>query len=254
MMNAKTWRRMAPLLAAVFAVGMLLAVPSTAYAAKGVTRIVAAKTVTVNRDTPGINPWPKSLSVKLQKRITGTHYHSLAGWVKLYRWDPMAGENGAWDYETKKYGSSVTFKLPGRGKYKLYYAGTSTTRSATAYSGVYETIGLTVSAPVIEVEAIPATTQSWVTLKFDVNWNKEAVDGVLLWAEQAFIKDGTDYVSYIGFEHECVTTGTVEFNHKFENADMTGELWTWRRGYAGWWLRGEYVKTPAGVEGTYPIP
>ncbi len=153
---------------------------------------------------------------------------------------------------TKK-GSSLTFSLPGRGKYKLYYAGTSKTKPATAYTGVYETIGMTISAPDITIEPIPATTQSWVNVKYDVNWNTEAVGEVALWHEQAF-KDGDNYRSYIGSEHSCVAPGVVELNHKVENSDISSTLWTWRSGFVWWYLRGAYVKTPAGVETDYSVP
>ena len=88
-MNARSWKggRLALLALGVVVAGMLFALPATAYA-KYTTRIVAASSVTVVRDTPGVNPWPKALSVKLQKKVSGT-YRSLSGTVKLYRYDPV---------------------------------------------------------------------------------------------------------------------------------------------------------------------
>lgn len=249
-MNAHAWRRLAPLVVAALVVGMLAAAPTPAFAAKAVTRIVAAKSVTVNRSTPGVNPWPKALTVKLQKRITSTHYHALSGTIKLYRYDPV---QRAYKYVTKKTGSTVTFKLPGRGKYKLYYAGTTSTRSATAYTKVYETVGLAISAPVIAIEPIPATTQSMLSVTYRINWNKEAVPRVILVHQSAFWEGETDG-SWIWFEHRCDTTGTVEFNHKVENSEIMDNLWSWRWSYVEPDLRGDYVKTPAGVESNYDVP
>ncbi len=143
-MNSRVWRRgrLASLIVAVVVVGALAVLPVTAYAAKATTRIVAVKSMTVNRNTLGVNPWPKALAVKLQKKITSTHYHALSGTVKLYRYDPQAR---AYKLVASKKGSSLSFSLPGRGKYKLYYAGSSKAKAATAYTAVYETIGVSVS-------------------------------------------------------------------------------------------------------------
>ena len=80
-----------------------------------------------------------------------------------------------------------------------------------------------------------------------------AVDSVVLIHEHAFV-EGEDDGPWIWFEHECVATGIVEFNHKVENAEILDTLWSWRFGYVAPQLRGAYVKTPAGVEAEYPVP
>lgn len=240
--------RLAVLCVAVTAAGLLVSLPATAYASKATTRILAVSIVTVNRDTPGVNPWPKTLAVKLQKRVSGTHYHPLVGTVTLYRLNPLYGSSGSYrrvGSPTK--GSSLTFSLPGRGRYKLYYAGTSTTKASTKYTGVYETVGLTLGDPDITFESVAGTTtQTWVNVKYNLSWNTEALDAVGMlydgWFEDAV---GDEYTEWVHYERERYTSGIVEYNYKVENADMMDYIDTRASAEVGWWNRGAYVKTPA---------
>jgi hypothetical protein len=213
-------------LAAVAAIAALVALPATAYA-HSATRLVAVKTMTVDNSTLGLNPWPTTtLDARLQKRITRTHYHALTGTVKLYQWD---------DYDEVYYytgisrrGSSVSLPLPGRGKYKLYYAKTSKTLASSAYATVYEDIGLTLDVPEITLSAVESSsTQSWVTITYAVNWNPEAWSGRVVVATESYFEDPLDDLYegvWIYYENEALAPGSVEFNYKVANADALGVL------------------------------
>jgi hypothetical protein len=247
--------RLALLAVAVVVVGAMLALPATAYAAKATTRIVAVKSMTVNRNTSGVNPWPKALAVKLQKRISATHYHALSGTVKLYRWDPTAGDAGAYRLVASKKGSSLSFSLPGRGKYKLTYAGSTAAKASTAYSAVYETIGVVVSTPVITIDPISAT-QYWVNVKYNLNWNTEAVNGPVVLVYEGWFEDTADevYTAWIYCERDTSAPQAVEFNYKVASADVQPDLKTEGSTYVDDWYRGAYVKTPAKLPYTYNVP
>jgi hypothetical protein len=242
--------KLALLVVAAAVAGALIALPATAYAAKSVTRMVVIKSLTVHNDTKGVNPWPRALGVKLQKRITGTHYHALKGTVKLYRYDPNVP---SYKQVSSKTGSSLTFSLPGRGKYKLYYAGSTSTKSATALTGVYETIGATLGTPVVQFSSVDGTTtQTWVSVKHDVSWNTDAAKGPVWVSCEGWFKDSADtlYSTWFFYEREYHNPRTVEFNFKAESSDMLDFLVTEGHVYMAWWDRGDYVKTPAPLRHT----
>jgi hypothetical protein len=249
--------RLVLLAVAIIVVGMILAVPATAYGAKSATKIVAVKTMTVDHSNPAVNPWPKSLTAKLYKKISGKGFRALSGTMKLYRWDPQAKSgDGAYALVASKKGSSVSFSIPGRGKYKISYAGSSKTRPATAYSGVYESFGLTVSTPVISIEPIAATTKSWVNVKYDVDWNSEALDAPLILSYEGWFEDNADekYSSWVYYEREVWAPQAVEFNYKVENLDVLDLLKTVGFAYGEEWFRGDYITSSARRTYLYAIP
>lgn len=251
-MSARIFRRLAVLLVAVLVAGMLAAVPSAGYTTKAVTRILAAKTLVVNNDVPEVDPWPKSLTVHLQKRITSTHYHALFGTVNLYVQEP-GGPGYHW-IATKR-GSTVTFSLPRRGKYKIYYSGTSTTRPATAYTEVYETVGFEITTPSVSVTAVPGTDSPVLRVVCRVWWNESAVPRLWLKQQTDLYADDTydDPAARLRFEHECVSPGVVEFLHPIEGWErypgvkiacrLRGYVDTVEEPFYG--LNGRYVKMPA---------
>ena len=229
-MDSRALKRGRPvLLVACLAVAALVALPASAYA-KTTTRIVAATSTTVVRDTAGVNPWlTKTLKATLQKRITSTHYHGLSGIVKLYKLN-LDTQAYAYTRISRKSSSagSVTFPIAGRGKYKLYYAGSSTMRAATKYSTVFENIGLTVSAPTITFEQIGTTARFWVNATYTVGWNTEAWDpmaeGAAVSLEmEAFFRDVPDEYEgdWVWYQRDFMEPGTVEFNYKVAESQVT---------------------------------
>lgn len=254
--NHRKGGRLVLLAVAIIVVGMMLAVPATAYGAKSATKIVAVKTMTVDSSNPAVNPWPKSLTAKLYKKISGKGFRALSGTMKLYRWDPQAKSgDGAYALVASKKGSKVSFSLRGRGKYKIAYAGSSKTRPATAYTGVYESFGLTVSKPVISIEPIAATTKSWVNVKYDVDWNVE-LDAPLMLSYDGWFEDDADekYSSWVSYEREIWAPQSVEFNYKVENADVLDLLKTEGIAYGLEWYRGDYVTSSALRTYLYTMP
>jgi len=247
--------RLALLAVAALVAIALVAIPTTAFAAKATTRIVPAKkTQTISRNTPGTNPWPVSLSAKLQKKVSGT-YRALSATVKLYRWDPQVGDSGAYVYLGSKKGSSVTFSLPGRGKYKLTYAGSTKTKSSLAYSDVYETIGATVSTPTITLGSVDGTTtQSWVNVKYNVNWNTQAHDGPVILSYRAYFEDADSIAVWVDFEREFNAPGMVEFNYKVNNSELLDDLNTWGYVYVDEYFGGNHIVTPADLEYMWNTP
>lgn len=252
-------RRLALLAVAALAVCALVAIPATAYAAKAPSRIVTATTKTILRDTVGVNPWPVTLTAKLQKKRSGK-YRALTGTVKLYRWNPQSGESGAYVYLGSKKGSSVSFSLPGRGKYRLYYAGStkSNTKSAAAYSNIHESIGARVSTPTVQVDEIAGTGKSWVTVTYDVSWNTEAHPDPMVLNFQAYFEGVDDgglgtLGPWVSFEREIFAPGTVEYNYKVENAELLDVLNTWGQLYAEDFFWGRHTVTPAPVEFEWPV-
>ncbi len=253
-MRRRTWKsgRLTTLALAVVVVGTLLALPAAAYAAKATTRIMTAKARTVHRDVPGVNPWPRTMSVKLQKKISATRYGALVGTVKLYRYDPATR---AYRYVTSRRGSSVVFTLTGRGRYKLTYVGSTKTKPSVAYSTVYETIGARVSTPTISVESIPSTTtQSMVTVKYDMNWNTEAHSGPVVVGFEGYFEDSNSTAVWVRFEREIYTPGTVEFSYKVENTELLDTLNTWGYSYVDSYFGGACIVTPADVEYAWDLP
>ena len=133
------WRMLA--IAAIAAAG-LVALP-TAALAKTVTRVAVASKFTINHDA-GVAATPVSMKATLQKKISGSHYHGMAGTVVLYRQNP---ESGSYAKVTSKKAPSsgiVTFSISGQGKYRLSFATTKTMKAATSYSEVFKTIGVTI--------------------------------------------------------------------------------------------------------------
>jgi len=215
--GSENWVRLSLVVVAVIIAGTL-AMPATALA-KTVTRLVVAKTVTVANGDASATVWPRALTVKLQKRITSTHYHALSGTVKLYRYDV---DDHIYRYVMSRRGSTVSFPIPGRGRYRFVYSGSSTMRSCTAYSTVFEDIGFDVAFSGISVT--PASpTESWITLTYTADWNTAAWDGrVWFGSDMSF---GTTESEALYYERWLKAPGAVEFTFKIDNADIEPVLY-----------------------------
>jgi hypothetical protein len=200
---------------------MVIALPANAYAAKATTRLVAVKSMLVNHDDPAASiTWP-SAAVRLQKK-SGSKWMSLSATVKLYIYND---DDKTYTLLTSKKMSSGSFTLPTRGKYKLYFAGTSTAKAATAYTTLYESIGDSMSMDgsptVIAVDA----TYSMVSVKYDVSWNTSAWDGpVMAIFEGQFESSAGQYNSQwsngVLTDRELFSPRTVEFNYKVKTSDL----------------------------------
>jgi hypothetical protein len=211
------WVRLSLVAVAVIVAGTL-AMPAAALA-RTITRLVVAKTVTVSNVDASATAWPKALTVKLQKRITSTHYHALSGTVKFYRYDV---DDHIYRYVMSRRGSTVSFPIPSRGRYKFVYAGSSTMRSCTAYSTVFEDVGFDVAFSGISVT--PASpTESWITLTYTAGWNTAAWDGRVWFGSDMWF--GTTESETLYYERWLKVPGAVEFTFKINNADIEPVLY-----------------------------
>ena len=227
----------------------LVALPASAFA-KTTTRIVAATTTTIANGTAGVNPWPASLKATLQKRISGTHYHSLSGTVALYRYDQNAEKYVK--LASKKTSSTgvVTFSVPQDGKYKLYFATTSTMSSSTKYSSFKKTIGETLTAASLPT-ILPVSGEQgvyMVTMKFSVAWNTEAWAGpvTIYLGAQHYDYDGPTDVFTDGDTVDMYRTlkapGVIEFNYKMTLADLMTYVYSSTKMYVD---RNDYITVSA---------
>ncbi len=236
--------RLVVLAAAVLVVAMVAAMPASAFAAKAATRIVATKTTTVYRDTPGVNPWPSSLTAKLQRKSSGK-YRAYVGTVKLYWFNPATK---AYVLMSSKKGSTVSFSIAQRGRYKLRFSGSSKAKASTAYSDFYESVGLTLGSPTVSIEAIPATTKYWVNVSYPVSWNTEAFAGPATVSYEAYFDDGVNEAGWVTYYRDVTAPGTVEYNYKVEGAELLTTLNTWGSAFVEDYLGGSHILTPATAE------
>jgi hypothetical protein len=209
--------RLALVAVAVIA-AVTLALPAVALA-KSVTRIVVAKTATVHNPDAGTTAWPYSLTVKLQRRISGSHYHALSGTVKVYRWDV---DDEAYGYLMSKKGSTISFSIPERGKYKFVYSGSGTMKPCTAYSTIMEDVGFTIVSDGMTVTPVNAT-QSWITVAYTVGWNTTAWD----WRPWfgADLDFGNTEADNVVYQRWLKAPGAVEFTFKVNNVDILTQLY-----------------------------
>jgi hypothetical protein len=245
--HSSRWGRIAVIAAVVFVVGML-ALPATA-AARTVTRIVVAKSVTVDNSDPLVSAWPKAMTVKLQRRLSSGSYRGFSGTVKCYFYN----DDHEWEYVSKHYGSTMTFKLPQRGKYKFRYAGSSTKQPCTAYCSVKEDIGFVIDAHGAVVTPVEgSSTESWVTLTYSLTWNTNAWDGrVWLGSDMDF---GNTEAVYCYYERRLQAPGDVEFTFRVKNEEILPTLYEETWAYADWddWSEPSYVVEES-ISNTYPM-
>lgn len=246
--------RTALIVVAVAVAGLLVALPTTAFASKATTKIVVASSLRVNHDTATTNLWPVGMSAKIQRK-SGSHYVALkSASVKIYYWDVDAEKYVYFTTRKSSSSGSLGLSIPGPDKWKLSYAGSSSYKSSTAYTTVTETIGDTVSQPTIEFTPIAGTTKSWVNVTYDLSWNTAAWDGPLLLNYVAEFEnvDSNDqvtaYADYVEFNREILVPGPVEFNYKVETSNILNTLWT----RAGAWAAYPYFYTPSDVEHVEP--
>lgn len=252
-------RRYVLLATAIVIVAALAAMPATALAAKASTRIVALKSKTVDRSTPGYNPWDTATTtVKLQKKVGGK-WRSYSGYVKAYIYDPMAG---GYVYLGRLKGSSISMPLVARGKHKFYFAGTSTTKSSVAYTRVYEDIGLAISGPSVNFSLTgPEYT---VTSTYVVSWNTEATDptvgdpaGIVAYRRCEFEDAAYSLWGAWGYgEREIFAPNSVEFTYKVHQTEIDGltRYLTWAGAYGDSFYRGDYIVEPIEALGDTLVP
>jgi hypothetical protein len=245
--GSSRWGRLALVAVAVIVAGTL-ALPAAALA-KTVTRLVVAKTVTVDNGDPGTTAWPKALTVKLQKRITSTHYHALTGTVKVYLYDV---DDEAYYFVMSRKGSTISFPIPGRGKYKFVYAGSGTMRSCAAYSTLIEDIGYALATNGVSVTAVSGSaTQSWVTLSYTVGWNTNAWDDRLWFGSDMWF--GNTEAESLYYERWLKGPGTVEFTFKVNNVDILPHLFDDAWAYVDK-HDDPYVAESSDLENVYDMP
>jgi hypothetical protein len=209
------WRRLALVAVAVIVAGTL-ALPASALA-KTVTRLVVLKTVTVSNTDASATAWPYGLTVKLQKKVTSTHYHALTGTVKVYLYD--VDDRAYYLVPITRKGSTISFPMPERGKYKFVYAGSSTTKPSTAYCTVMEDIGFVIGHGSVSVTPVGGSlTESWVTHTFTAGWNTTAWDWRVWFGADMWFQTSDSETLY--YERWLKGPGTVEFTFKINNVDI----------------------------------
>lgn len=210
------WGKFA-LVFATAAIAALLAVPAYAYG-KTATRIVVTKSkYTVDWSTPGVIPTAPVVTAKLQKK-TSRGWVSLKGTVRVYA---LYSDATSYQYlYTKSSVTSVRQTLAARGRYKFYYAGSSTMKSCTGYTTRVDKIGDTVTLETTDIQQLDATWTQ-VHLVYNVGWNTEAFDGMTggpLELDFNGTFENSDY--YSGdtyFYQETWDPGAIEFTFRVRN-------------------------------------
>jgi len=240
----------------VISAAMLVALPATALAAKTTTRIVVSSSRIVNHDTATTNLWPITITAKLQKK-SGSRYVALkSGTVKLYLYNDATRR---YEYKSSPRSSStgvVTLTIPRRGKYKLYYAGSSTMKACTGYTTIKESIGVVLSAPLVSLNYVSGTSHL-VQVGYDVTWNTAAWDGTVLVCSENQFQDATTYYAsnyvdaYVDHDREVASPRVVLFQYLVDATEFEG------LGYVGTFSRAytwdSYIVTPGAVESSFPI-
>jgi hypothetical protein len=119
--NSVKRARVALIVATAAVLVSVITLPTTALA-RAATRIVTAKTITVHSETQGTTGWPVTITASLQK-WNGRRYVAASGTVRLYLWTTDRGWE--WVRVGSRYGSSVSFSISDRGKYKLVFSGST---------------------------------------------------------------------------------------------------------------------------------
>jgi hypothetical protein len=160
--------------AVIAAAGVLAALvitPAAAFAAtKAATKIVVVSQTVVNWSTPGVTPPAPSVSAKLYRK-SGAKWVALKGKVTMQM--EQGADTNAWGPKTAKTGSAVSFLLASRGRYRLVYAGSATTKPVTAYAKRLDSIGPSITFIGATRSDIDGTWTQ-VTASYGVTWNVEA--------------------------------------------------------------------------------
>lgn len=236
-------RRTASALAACMVLGLMLALPGTALA-RSSTRLVVPSSVTIHDDVKGVVPGVASVPVKLQKK-SGTRWVGLSGTVKVYKYDPNTKK---YVYKLSKKGSSFTLSLSLNGKYQLKYAQTGTTKAATSYTIVNETIGLTLSEPVITCERIGTSDEYWLNVRYDVDWNTDVWPYSVDVRHEGLFYEDVNYTTkaWVLMDREVAAPGKVEFNYKFYGTEYLPSYHSFVGSFAG--SEWAFIVTPVAAE------
>jgi len=213
-------------LLSIAVVAMLVAVPATAFAAKATTRFVVASSSTVNHDTATENLWPVTVTAKLQKRSGGRYVALKGATVKVYRYDPATKKYVALPSRKSSSSGSVSVSVPMRGKYKLVYAGSTSNKSCTGYTTVYESIGASLSYPSISLDWVEGTTTFYMTVQYDVAWNTAAWDDSLAVCYEGYLYWDGRYSCWVDYDRELFAPGPVEFKYKVDQSELLYTLRT----------------------------
>jgi hypothetical protein len=220
--RAVAWRRLAMMAAAVTAV-TVLAMPSAALGkAKAATRFVVASQTVVDWSTSSSATTPV-ISVKLQKK-SGTKWVALKGTIKAYYWDAVTS---TWIPDGSITGSNAGLIMPIRGKYKLTYGGSSTTKSTYSYTKRIDTIGETIGPVDVSFTDID-TTWEGVSVSYDVDWNTLAfpiypADEHLEFGYWGTFENDTKYSGSVYFYQDLWEPGTVTFTYRVRKADIDSD-------------------------------
>jgi hypothetical protein len=196
------------------------AVPGVAFA-KSATRIVVSKSSVIADWSTGTVSPSKSVTAKLQKK-SGSKWVSLKGTIKVSFHDSTTESYSSLLSRT---GSSVSIPLSTRGAYKLYYAGSSTTKPATSHTKRMDSIGTTISDVTATFSTIDSTWTG-VTISYDVGWNTGAYwfssDYPLLLNYLGDLENSsyTLYSGYVSHSLEIWEPGTFEFSYRVKTADI----------------------------------
>jgi hypothetical protein len=223
MRSGLRWARLA-LAAVIVTGGVALVLPAGAFAAtKAATRIVVTSQVIVDwGTTPGFTPAVPVVTAKLQKK-SGSKWVALKGAVKVAFWDQW---NDVWVPQGTHTVSSLPVSLTTRGRYRLLFAGSSSSKAATAYTKRIDKIGETVSHITASIDT---TTGTWtyVHVSYDVNWNTDAYfhdgDFPIEFSYSGTFDTGVDggpYSGYVYHAEEMFEPGTVEFSYRVHTADI----------------------------------
>jgi len=244
-------------LLSVAVVAMLGALPATAFAAKATTKFTVASSTIVNHDTATENLWPVTVTAKIQVKSHSRYIALKSGTVKLYLQDPNTGKYVYKSSVRSSSSGSLTFTIPQRGKYKIYYAGSSTRKSCTSYTTVSESIGVVVGEPSVSLDFVSGTTYL-VRVAYDVTWNTAAWDGpVVLWSQNQLqdaesFYESTDWDAYVDYSREIWEPRTVDFRYLVDEEELAGlgYVGTFSRAYTTW---DQYITTPNMVESSWAI-
>jgi hypothetical protein len=216
---SKRWGRLA-LAAVVVAACATLVLPASAFA-KAATRIVVTKQAVADWGTPGVTPDAPVVTAKLQKK-SGSRWVALKGKVKLYYYNVTSP---AWTYVGSATASSLHVTMPVRGKYKVSYAGSSTTKPTYSYTKRVDRIGETISDVTANFATIDSTWTR-VTVSYDVNWNTEAYpvyqsdDFLEVGCLGAFVDDQGSHYGLSLFSQQVWQPGTTEVSYRVRTANI----------------------------------
>lgn len=221
-----TRARIAALAAAVGLAALVMA-PTAAFAAtKAATRLVVVTQTIVDNSAPGVTPAAPNVTVKLQKKVSGK-WVALKGAIKLALYDSL---DSSWTTLSTKTGSSASFPLYVRGRYRVTYAGSSTAKPATSYTKRIDMVGGAIT-PVSVTRSDLDETWTQITASYNCTWNVDAFplfdsDTQLEFQFYGTYDNGNNLDPYysgdVEFYQQLWESGTVRVSYWMRIADIPG--------------------------------